>query len=74
MLNVPHFRQRQGTMLCLVVSVRMVLKYFGIDRTEEEIQTVMKTKASGTTITNITELPKAWGVETPHAWDFQSKN
>ena len=62
MISIPHFPQ--GHMKsCIPASVRMVLHYLGIERSEAEISQVLDTQEEGTSLLNVPMLADAgWGV------------
>ena len=65
MIHVPHLCQKPGSQSCLVISVKMVLDYHGIYRTEAEIGAVMEfDPVLGASIMNIDLLPEKWGIMT----------
>ena len=54
-LNVPHFK-REFHYSCIPACARMVLAFFGQQRTEAELRALMKTDANGTPVRRLTEL------------------
>lgn len=62
MIQVPHFRQEKAK-TCVPASVRMVLDYLGIKRTEDEVAKALGTTPLGTNVMNIELLPKELGLE-----------
>ena len=65
MVHIAHLRQKPGSNSCLVISVKMVLDYHGIYRTEAEIGAVMEfDPVLGASIMNIDLLPEGWGIRT----------
>ena len=54
-LKVPRFRQ-EFHYSCIPACARMVLAFFGQQRTEAELRTMMKTDPSGTPVRRLTEL------------------
>lgn len=46
-MNVPHYEQELDYS-CLPACVRMVLAYYGQERTESELRTLLKTRPGGT--------------------------
>jgi ABC-type bacteriocin/lantibiotic exporter with double-glycine peptidase domain len=54
-LNVPHSKQ-EFHYSCIPACARMVLAFFGQQRTEAELRTLMKTGPSGTPVRRLTVL------------------
>ncbi len=54
-LNVPHFSQ-EFHYSCIPACARMVFAFFGQQRTEAELRTLMKTGPSGTPVRRLTQL------------------
>jgi len=62
MISLPHFLQEQDK-TCVPASVRMVLAYLGIDRSELEISAALASQKDGTSVMNIELLSEInWGV------------
>jgi ABC-type bacteriocin/lantibiotic exporter with double-glycine peptidase domain len=61
MIIVPHFSQEKAK-TCLPASIRMVLAYLGIQRSESEIAALMQSSSEGTSVMNVTFISK-WGLE-----------
>ncbi len=54
-LNVPHFRQ-EFNYSCVPACVRMVLAYFGMRHTEQELRDLLETDTHGTKVRNLLAL------------------
>lgn len=63
MLNVQPFRQR--TSRCGPASLKMILNYFGVDKTEEELSRLAEcTENAGTTAQNLAKAVASFGFKT----------
>ena len=54
-LKIPHYEQELNNS-CLPACARMVLAYFGIEKSEQSIRILLKTKPAGTNPINLTNL------------------
>lgn len=61
-LKIPHYEQELNNS-CLPACVRMVLAYFGIEKSEQSIRILLKTKPAGTNPVNLTNL-RNWDIDT----------
>lgn len=59
-LKIPHYEQELNNS-CLPACVRMVLAYFGIEKSEQSVRILLKTKPAGTNPINLTNL-KNWDI------------
>lgn len=60
-LKIPHFKQELSNS-CLPACTRMLLNYFGIQKHEQEIRMLLKTKPAGTNPLNVVRL-REWDVD-----------
>lgn len=61
LLTVPHFRQ-ETRVSCTAAAVRMILAFYGIERSEAEIRHLTRTRFSGSHPVNLLHLEE-WNVE-----------
>jgi ABC-type bacteriocin/lantibiotic exporter with double-glycine peptidase domain len=61
MMAVPHFSQEKDK-TCVPASVRMILAYLGIERSENEIAALLGATPDGTSVMNIENLSR-WGLK-----------
>lgn len=51
-MNVPHFQQEREYS-CLAACVRMVLAFYGDNRSEDDLRRLLKTRVTGTSPANV---------------------
>ena len=59
-LKIPHYEQELNNS-CLPACVRMILAYFGIEKSEQSVRILLKTKPAGTNPINLSNL-KNWDI------------
>lgn len=62
LLKIPHFKQELSNS-CFPACVKMLLSYFGIQKSERDIRLLLKTKPAGTNPLNVVRLRE---------WDFEA--
>ena len=61
LLKIPHCKQ-ESDHSCLPACIKMVLSYFGVQKREQEIRSLLKTRPAGTNPLNVVRLRK-WNLE-----------